>query len=179
MALIKCKECGTEVSSKADACPKCGVKLKHKTGCFTILLALILIPVALAVVGSALSPRSTSTSAARSTASDSPRQPSPRELKEAIRDQIKLDWEWQNGGFGNVMEADFKITNGSDHDIKDIEIRTTQSGKSGTQIDRNTRTIYEIIKARQTKVFKKFNMGFIHSQSESASARITDFVVIQ
>ncbi len=179
MALIKCKECGSDVSSKAGTCPKCGVTLKHKTSCLTMLLALILIPVGLAFFGSTILPSSTSTSASQSVSSGSPRPLSPRELKEAIRNQIKLDWEWQKSGFGNVMEADFTITNRSDHDIKDIEIRTVQVGKSGTQIDRNTRTIYEIIKARQTKEFKKFNMGFIHSQSESVSARITDFVVIQ
>lgn len=28
MALVKCKECGNEISSKADKCPHCGVKLK-------------------------------------------------------------------------------------------------------------------------------------------------------
>ena len=158
MALIKCKECGSEVSSKADACPKCGVTLKHKTGCLTLILALILIPVALAILGSALSPHSTSTLASGSASSGSPRALSPRELKEEIRDQIKLDWKWQKSGFGNIMEADFKITNGSNHDIKDIEVRTVQSGKSGTQIDRSTRTIYELIKAGQTKEFKKFSM---------------------
>ncbi len=27
MALIKCKECGGEVSTKAKACPKCGAKV--------------------------------------------------------------------------------------------------------------------------------------------------------
>ncbi len=30
MALIKCHECGTEVSSEAAACPKCGHPLKAK-----------------------------------------------------------------------------------------------------------------------------------------------------
>lgn len=30
MALIKCKECGTEVSTEAAACPKCGAKPKTK-----------------------------------------------------------------------------------------------------------------------------------------------------
>lgn len=28
MALIKCKECGNEISTKAEACPKCGAKIK-------------------------------------------------------------------------------------------------------------------------------------------------------
>lgn len=29
MAMKKCKECGTDISSSAKICPKCGKKLKH------------------------------------------------------------------------------------------------------------------------------------------------------
>jgi len=36
MALIKCKECGTEVSTKAKACPKCGAVVKSGPGCLSI-----------------------------------------------------------------------------------------------------------------------------------------------
>ncbi|SEN54749.1 zinc-ribbon domain-containing protein [Duganella sp. CF517] len=32
MALVKCKECGTEVSTEAKACPKCGAKPPKKVG---------------------------------------------------------------------------------------------------------------------------------------------------
>jgi hypothetical protein len=40
--MIKCKECGGEVSSKADACPKCGVRLKAKpSGCIVGFFKLI------------------------------------------------------------------------------------------------------------------------------------------
>lgn len=39
MALIKCKECKSEVSSKADTCPKCGVKIAKKNmGCGSLLV---------------------------------------------------------------------------------------------------------------------------------------------
>jgi hypothetical protein len=42
MALIKCKECGKEVSSKAESCPHCGARVKAKeSGCLTVLLVLI------------------------------------------------------------------------------------------------------------------------------------------
>ena len=30
MALIKCKECGKEVSDKAETCPNCGCKIEKK-----------------------------------------------------------------------------------------------------------------------------------------------------
>lgn len=42
MALIKCKECGGQVSTKADSCPSCGAKLPRKTSLLTwIVLAII------------------------------------------------------------------------------------------------------------------------------------------
>jgi hypothetical protein len=33
MALIKCRECGKEVSTEADKCPNCGARPKRKLGC--------------------------------------------------------------------------------------------------------------------------------------------------
>jgi hypothetical protein len=44
MALRKCKECGKEVSTKAEACPNCGAPIKQKSkeyGCIASLLMLI------------------------------------------------------------------------------------------------------------------------------------------
>lgn len=41
MALIKCEECGEEISSEAEACPHCGYKEK-KIGCLGIIGYLIL-----------------------------------------------------------------------------------------------------------------------------------------
>lgn len=37
MALIKCKECNEEISSKAENCPKCGIKIKGKTNPFIMI----------------------------------------------------------------------------------------------------------------------------------------------
>lgn len=38
MALIKCKECGAEISTKAEACPKCGAKRPKPTSLVTWLI---------------------------------------------------------------------------------------------------------------------------------------------
>jgi hypothetical protein len=43
MALTKCKECGTEISSKAESCPKCGAKNVKHYGCGTLILILIIL----------------------------------------------------------------------------------------------------------------------------------------
>lgn len=42
MAMIKCKECGSDISSKAESCPKCGFKLKAQpAGCATAFINLV------------------------------------------------------------------------------------------------------------------------------------------
>lgn len=38
MAMTKCKECGNEISTKADACPKCGAKQVRTSGCAKVVL---------------------------------------------------------------------------------------------------------------------------------------------
>jgi hypothetical protein len=42
MALVKCKECGNEISKKADICPHCGFK-KPKTSAFTWIVLFVFI----------------------------------------------------------------------------------------------------------------------------------------
>jgi hypothetical protein len=45
MAMKKCKECGKEVSSKADKCPNCGAPIKAKSvgcgGCLVVVLIIV------------------------------------------------------------------------------------------------------------------------------------------
>lgn len=45
MALVKCKECGEQVSTGAQSCPKCGAKPPKKTSVFTwfVLIVIVLI----------------------------------------------------------------------------------------------------------------------------------------
>ena len=52
MALKKCKECGNEVSTKAESCPNCGAVLKKKTGCLGNVGAAILILFVIGLIGS-------------------------------------------------------------------------------------------------------------------------------
>ena len=56
MALIKCKECGGDVSKKAKACPSCGAPAKKKT---TRLTWLVLIFAGAVVISGIMAPPST------------------------------------------------------------------------------------------------------------------------
>lgn len=51
MAMTKCKECGNEISTKADACPKCGAKQVRTSGCAKVVLFFLVAIVLLAMIG--------------------------------------------------------------------------------------------------------------------------------
>jgi hypothetical protein len=165
MAMTKCSECSQEISTKAEKCPKCGAPQKKKTSAFTWIVTILLAFMAIGYFSADPSSSSGDTSPAA-------REPSPREI--AAR-SIKLDYTWAKGGFDNVMEATFTVANGSQYPVKDIEIICTHFAKSGTKIDSNRRTIFDVIPANGKKTFPKFNMGFIHSQAEKSSCEVASF----
>jgi hypothetical protein len=165
MALRPCKECKQQISSDARVCPHCGKKVGTSAGrgCLVVLLALIIV----GAVGSFLQH------------SENGGVSSPTvDTKSTALSQVSLDFKWRKEGFDNVMEADFTVKNGSNYDIKDLEITCHHFAKSGTQIDSNTRTIYDVVKAHSTKKFPKFNMGLIHSQAAQSSCAVTNLSIV-
>ena len=52
MALVKCHECGSDVSTEASSCPKCGAKVKKPTsGAAKLLLGVVVLGVFVAGIG--------------------------------------------------------------------------------------------------------------------------------
>lgn len=61
MAIIKCKECKTEVSNKAKNCPSCGAPVKSRIGCGGFIVILFCIGVVMYNLPSIMSPVKTTT----------------------------------------------------------------------------------------------------------------------
>lgn len=58
MALIKCKECGNQVSPKAQSCPRCGARVARKPmGCGTLIAAVLLGAIVLGLGTSLIGPK--------------------------------------------------------------------------------------------------------------------------
>ena len=167
MALRPCKECKKEISSEAKVCPHCGKKqgTSAGVGCLTVIGVLVV----LGYVGSQLNNNSGGGGGSNQVV----------DTKQVALSQVKLSYKWRKAGFDNVMEADFVVKNDSNYTIKDFEIKCVHFAKSGTEIDSNTRTIYDTVKAHSTKKFPNFNMGFIHSQAASSSCGIIDLSTVQ
>ena len=43
MSLVKCKECGKELTKDLKSCPKCGYPIKNRTAKIIIMLLIVLI----------------------------------------------------------------------------------------------------------------------------------------
>lgn len=110
MALVKCKECGGQVSTEAKACPSCGAKPPKRTSTFTWIIAAIFAVVIFQSISKSGdgSNQPTSQTASHSASSTSITQPpaDPQKelrfqktviaaatLKKAMRDPDSLVWE--------------------------------------------------------------------------------------
>jgi hypothetical protein len=82
---------------------------------------------------------------------------------------------WRRDGFDVTMTASFTIQNTNTFPIKDVEVTCRHFANSGTQIDSNTRTVYERVSAGGSFSVRNFNMGFIHSQVKRTECSVTDF----
>lgn len=162
MAIKQCKECGNQVSDKAQSCPSCGAKQPKKMGIFAWIAIIF---VGMLVIGAI----------ADGGDGSSVSEPSPKEL--ALQN-LGFDFEWGKAGFDSVMEINMTIKNNGTKDVKDLTVECVHSSNSGTVVDRNKREVYEVIKAGETKKINNFNMGFIHSQATSSSCSVVDLVVM-
>jgi hypothetical protein len=171
MALRTCAECKGQISSDAKVCPHCG----KKQGGIGFFGTIVVVFIVLMVFGAILSSNSKSTTTTSSGGTSSP----VVDTKQSVLSETTLTYRWHKGGFDSVMIADFVIKNNSAYSFKDFEIKCSHYAKSGTLIDSNDRTVYDIVSAHSVKKLPEFNMGFIHSQAATSSCEITDLTVIQ
>ncbi len=91
--------------------------------------------------------------------------------------QVELD-KFSGTKDGLLFVGTFTFANKGTVDVKDIRVTCTHYGPSGTAIDHNSRTIYEIVRANSSKTVRGFNMGIVHSQAVSSSCAVTDYVAL-
>jgi ribosomal protein L40E len=172
MAMATCRECKAEVSDQAKSCPKCGVSNPvKKTSLLTKVVAGVLgLTVVSGLIGGLVKPDPGSIPA------PAPKAVSPRV---AAMEALKVEnFKWNSGVLGNVMLVTFKFKNEGARDVKDIELTCTSSSNSGTVIDKNVRTIYELVKASKSLPVREFNMGFVNSQATATSCDVTGLVLL-
>lgn len=72
MALTKCKECGEQISTKAETCPKCGAKPPKKTSLLTWIVLAFVVFVVIGQIFSHETPKGSGVKPASTASSSSP-----------------------------------------------------------------------------------------------------------
>lgn len=128
--MTKCKECGTAISTKADACPKCGAKQVRTSGCAKVALGFILIASFLVAIAQCSQPSTNPVSHEKVSASStaqvaqqhSSAQPAPPAIEPGSQWSYDNDQDKMGKGtayFASIMSentVDFKFPySGSQH----------------------------------------------------------------
>jgi hypothetical protein len=104
-------------------------------------------------------------------------EPKPESLSRSdILANFKIrSFSWQKEGFGTAMTASFFLHNSNPMPLKDIEVTCLSSGPSGSVIDTNSRTVYEVVGQRSFLQVDNINKGFIRSEAVSTKCGVTGF----
>lgn len=106
MALIKCHECSNEVSTEAQACPKCGAKVKKKSSRAAIVVILI--------IGILVYLGNSGTSESSAPSSNSTDNPAPEVASNTCKDNYKVCQNNEDliNNFSKMssVKADCKVT---------------------------------------------------------------------
>lgn len=163
MALIKCHECGSSISTNASACPQCGAAGQQPTSLITKLFAGFLI---VGVIATIFGPSRDGTSATTQAVV-------PEKKTQELRDLISVKKvNWKIGGFNNIFIGTLTIENKNSVGVKDFVIECETVGASGTKLDVVRTVIYDTISSGKTRTFKDVNMGLIDSQSKRAGCEV-------
>jgi len=148
----QCKNCNKSVSKSEMKCPDCGKRIKKLSVIHWVGICFL----AFIFIGVINSPKKEETHL-------------KVVEKITLEENMILEYSWTKEAFGSVMEVDFIIANNNEVDVKDIQIECNHFANSGTEIDSNNRTIYEIVKKGSKRRYSNFNMGFMHSQAVKSS----------
>jgi RNA polymerase subunit RPABC4/transcription elongation factor Spt4 len=178
VALKQCKDCGTPVSSSAKSCPKCGAPLKGRGLVSNLarwfVIIFIVFPLAIGLFLGVY--RSQTGESLGSHSSAAPQAPDP--YKTALENLDLKNLTWHKTGFDSVMEISVTLVNKGKQNVKDIELTCDHYSNSGTKIDSNRKTIFEMVPAGKSKAIRDFNMGFIHSQAAKTGCAVTHLTLM-
>lgn len=174
MSLIKCKECGREISNEVKQCPGCG-STKHrgflkKHPILSFLGVMGLLGMVLTSGG-----RPTGNTVLEKTITkDEPTtiKNDGMDIKIAISN-IDFQYKLTKGGFDNIMLIDITAENNNPYPVKDLTISCDMTAQSGTHVGSVEKKLLKKIEPGEKLVENHFNMGFINRQVEGASCYIS------
>lgn len=97
-----------------------------------------------------------------------------------VLSKIGVDvFSWFTEGFDSVLRVNMYVENSNAFPVKDVGIKCTTYGKSGTAIGKCTYTAYEIFRPGEKRYLDKAGFGFIDKQSAQISCAATKYTIVE
>ncbi len=133
MAIKACKECGNDVSTKAEKCPHCGFVLKRQYGCFSLIIGIVIIGIAVNGVLSFIDDNSVKLARKPVSPKETTPQPKPTQtIKVKTPEEIRYEqirkafssWDGSHTGLEKIIKKSMNDPSSYEH----IETRYSDKG---------------------------------------------------
>jgi hypothetical protein len=131
MAIVKCKECGNEISTKATSCPKCGARVKRTSGCAKFALGFIVLCVIVGIIGSQLGERTKTDTAERAVAGPARKTP---DTSSGWQYSTQLDKINNKTSIFNQLESNNSIEYGFPYGNQKMTLTVRKAPSDGTSV---------------------------------------------
>jgi hypothetical protein len=106
-------------------------------------------------------------------------EPQPSAEAAPLLPQVVLARYQVGESLDRVVEADFSIQNGSDRDVKNIDVFCEFFDERGGYVDRKKWTLFETIPAGQAVRLNQVARRFVSTRARALNCRIADFQLVK
>jgi hypothetical protein len=79
---------------------------------------------------------------------------------------------WRRGGLGSKALVTFKLRNGNDYAVKDVEIACAFTRRDGSHLTDRKRTIHDIVSMKSARTFTRMHVGFVNVHAHKAKCSL-------
>jgi hypothetical protein len=79
---------------------------------------------------------------------------------------------WRRGGLGSKALVTFRLRNGNDYAVKDVEITCAFSRRDGSRLTERKRTIHDIVRMKSARTFTRMHVGFVNVHADQAKCTV-------
>ncbi len=98
----------------------------------------------------------------------------PSALMKELGDKVVLDKYLAGEEAGRIVKGNFYVTNHSDQDVKNLDVRCDFFGEKGNYLDQELWLLPAVTPAGKTKEYKTSSKRYIHTKAMAIRCKIVD-----
>jgi hypothetical protein len=94
-------------------------------------------------------------------------------VERAPVDRLRISSQsWRRGGLGSKALVTFRLRNGNDYAVKDVEIACAFTRRDGSHLTQRKRIIHDIVSMKSARTFARMHIGFVNVHADKAKCSL-------